>query len=154
MSESDDNLPVVATRKELRDKTKPKRKRVRRQEIRKSSAERKSLVDRRAVNNADRADAMRAKLSDAQHLKHAHDALNRITKMGVKYSKVPRSRFTADLKRKIDANLAIEKANLEYRLKFINKLLPDLRSTGFGDDDDSLPELTLRVVRGKDDDSD
>jgi hypothetical protein len=75
-------------------------------------------------------------------------------KLDEKFSRIPRNRWTQEVKRKLDGLLAAKKLRLDGHLKLLGKVVGDQRSVGIEGEDGELPQLTLRVVRGTDDPSD
>lgn len=110
----------------------------------------KKLINRKEVNRRDRADHIRDRISDSQQLNQVFKVLESVEKLDEKFSRIPRNRWTQEVKRKLDGLLAAKKLRLDGHLKLLGKVVGDQRSVGIEGEDGELPQLTLRVVRGAD----
>lgn len=108
---------------------------------------RKSAKSMKEKNTAQRAENMRARISDSRQLSEILSVLKSVADLDKKFAKIPRHRWTPEVKRKIDGLLSAKKLRLDGHMKLLNKVCGDQRSTGLDGDGDDLPELTLRVVR-------
>jgi hypothetical protein len=114
----------------------------------------KRLRNRKEYNRRDRADHVRDKISDTQQLNQVLRVLKQVDDLDVKFSRIPRNRWTQEVKRKLDGLLAAKKLKMDGHLKLLNKVIGDQRSVGIEGEDGELPQLTLRVVRGVDESDD
>ena len=117
-------------------------------------ADPKRLRNRKEYNRRDRADHVRDKISDTQQLNQVLRVLKQVDDLDVKFSRIPRNRWTQEVKRKLDGLLAAKKLKMDGHLKLLNKVIGDQRSVGIEGEDGELPQLTLRVVRGVDESDD
>lgn len=113
-------------------------------------ANRKKLISRKEVNKRDRAEHLRDRISDSKQLSSLLSTLASVGELDTKFSRIPRNRWTPEVKRKLDGLLSAKKLKLDTHLKLLGKIVGDQRSVGIEGEDGELPQLTLRVVRGHD----
>ena len=90
--------------------------------------ERKSLTSRKEYNRSERAESVRERIADSQQLNQILAELKTVGALGTKFARIPRHRWTPEVKRKLDGLLSVSKTKLDKHLALLSKVCGDQRT--------------------------
>lgn len=104
------------------------------------------------MNRKERELDIRAKIQNSKQLEQAFKTIENIEKVYAAISKVEAQKFTRGHQAKFTSQLGALKMKLDAHFRFLNKVVPDLRSVELSDPEGNGPKLTLTINPPKESD--